>query len=102
MANLRADLLNEFRNQKYYAEMELVRLAQEPNMNYKNKIDKIAETLEKISVINQQIGLADAYFQAPEQQVQAPQVGEPIVGQPEGETVQVAQPLVHQGQSHGE
>ena len=117
MANLRADLLNEFRNQKYYAEMELVRLAQDPNMNYRIKIDRISELLGRISIINQKLGLADAYFAAPEpvapvqEGVPAPQgepaaqapVPAPVIEQPVEEAAPAApKPLVHQGQSHGE
>ena len=114
MANLKADLLNELRNQKYYSEMELLRLAQDPSMNYKQKISKIIEELEKIAGLNNKLALAEAYFQAPEQQVDpnAPQVTpEAPVDVPQApvdelpEQVKADVPPVNQplpGQSHGE
>jgi hypothetical protein len=86
MANLKLDLLNKLNNDKYYEELELVRLASDPNTNYKEKIDNMAYRLQSISILNAQIGLVGQYFQEP-----APAVN---IQQP------VAQ--VHQGQSHGE
>jgi hypothetical protein len=96
MANLKLDLLNKIKNEQYYEEMELVRLAQEPNMNYKEKIDSMSNRLAKIASLNAQIGLAEKYFQepVPPQQV-APQNAP--VNAPQGQSTQV-----HQGQTHGE
>jgi hypothetical protein len=91
MANLKLDLLNKLRNDKYYAELELVRLAQEPNMNYKDKIDLMTYKLGEISLLNANMGLAEQYFQEP---VQAPAAGAPVQAQPQGQ--------VHPGQTHGE
>lgn len=95
MANLKLDLLNKLRNDKYFEEIELVRLAEDPNTNYKNKIERIAERLEKIALLNAELGLVEQYFQQqpqPMQQVAPEQV--PVQGQPVGK--------VHQGQTHGE
>jgi len=101
MANLKADLLNELRNQKYFAEMELLRLAQEPNMNYKEKIQGIDGQLEEIALITNKIGLAEGYFQDAPPQEAAPNVPEaPVAEQPVPEQPQVAQP--QPGQSHAE
>lgn len=86
MANLKLDLLNKLRNDKYYEELELVRLAGDPNMNYREKIDLMDYRLERIALINSKMGLAEQYFQEPAQQ--------PMPQQPQGH--------VHQGQSHGE
>jgi len=88
MANLKLDLLNKLRNDKYYAELELVRLAQDPNMNYQEKINKMGSYLEKLSIQNAQMGLVEQYFQEP---VAQPQV---VQNAPTGQ--------VHQGQTHGE
>lgn len=86
MANLKLDLMNKLQNDKYFEEIELVRLAQEPNMNYKEKVEAMAYSLQSIAIINAQVGLVEQYFgeQVPQQQA----------AQPQGQ--------VHQGQSHGE
>jgi hypothetical protein len=93
MANLKLDLLNKLRNDKYYEELELVRLAQDPNMNYKVKIDDMHYRLQNIAMINAEMGLVEQYFQEPAPQGQQPQ-GQPVQQPPQGQ--------VHQGQSHGE
>jgi len=95
MANLKIDLVNKLNNEKFYAELELVRLAQEPNMNYKCKIDQMSGLLQEIAIINAKLGLVEQYFQGPvPQQAPAPQ-GQPVPQQaPQGK--------VHPGQSHGE
>jgi hypothetical protein len=92
MGNLKLDLINNLKNKKYYAEIELGRLAQEPNMNYEQKIDDMVCLLEKISIVNSNIGLAEQYFkdQAPEQQ-----------GFTQGQPLQQSG-NIHQGQTHGE
>lgn len=92
MANLKLDLKNKIGNEKYYEEMELIRLAQEPNMNYKEKIDSMQNRLEKLAILNAELGLIEQYFQEP---APAPVQGAPVPqGAPAGQ--------VHQGQSHGE
>jgi len=96
MPNLKLDLVNKLNNDKYYEELELVRLAQEPNMHYKEKIDLMGYKLEKLAILNAQLGLVNQYFQepaAPPAEVPAPQ-GAPVVEAPKGQ--------VHQGQTHGE
>ena len=115
MANLKADLLNELRNQKYYSEMELLRLAQDPTMKYRDKVLDIDEVLGEVALINQKLALAEAYFQNPEQPVEQPPVDVPQAPQ-EGPTPEMLQdvpdkqPVPEQqvvnqplpGQSHGE
>jgi hypothetical protein len=94
MANLKLDLLNKLRNDKYYEELELVRLAQDPNTNYKEKIDRMSDRLMTISILNAQMGLAEQYFQEPAP-VAAPVAGAPVPGSaPAG--------VVHPGQTFGE
>ena len=94
MANLKLDLLNKLRNDKYYEELELVRLAQDPNTNYKEKIDAMSYKLANISLLNAQMGLAEQYFQEPAPVAAAPQ-GAPVQGNaPAG--------VVHPGQTFGE
>jgi len=92
MANLKLDLLNKLRNDKYYEELELVRLAQEPNINYKMKIDNMGDSLAIIALLNAEMGLVEQYFQEPVPQVQG--TPQPAPQQPTGQA--------HQGQSHGE
>jgi hypothetical protein len=57
MANLKVDLINKITNEKYFAEIEIGRLAQEPNMNYKEKIDKMEILLQEIILANAKIDL---------------------------------------------
>jgi hypothetical protein len=95
MANLKLDLLNKINNKKYFQEMELVRLAQDPNMNYEIKINTMTEILATIAILNAQVGGVEQYFQEPapapvQAQVPSPQVQQVPAGQ------------VHQGQTHGE
>jgi len=98
MANLKLDLLNKLRNDKYYEELELVRLAQDPNANYKEKIDAMSFRLSNLAMLNAQMGLVEQYFQEPvPQQQPQPQVMPeqvPVGAPPAGK--------VHQGQTHGE
>jgi hypothetical protein len=98
MANLKIDLLNKLRNDKYYEELELVRLAQDPNTNYKGKIDAMSAQLEKIVILNASMGLVEQYFQEQPQQVpmqhQVAPEQVPVGGAPAGR--------VHPGQTHGE
>jgi hypothetical protein len=94
MANLKLDLLNKLNNDKYYEELELVRLAADPNTNYKSKIEEMSYRLANIAMLNAQVGLVAQYFQdqVPPQQVATDQ--QPVMQQPAGK--------VHQGQTHGE
>lgn len=88
MTNLKLDLLNKHKNDKYYAELELVRLVNDSTLNYKSKIDLMSELLENIAILNAQIALVEQYFQdTPPQQEERP----------------IQQPThKHQGQTHGE
>jgi hypothetical protein len=91
MANLKIDLLNNLRNDKYFKEIELVRLAGDANMNYEIKINEIVHILSGISRIDDAIKLADKYFleQQPQQNI----------------SNNVQQPIsthIHNGQTHGE
>lgn len=94
MANLKVDLVNKLNNDKFYAEIELVRLAQEPNMNYKQKIELMEVELTTIALTNGMLGLVEQYFQEPAQPAPAPAQPATPSQQPTGQ--------VHAGQSHGE
>lgn len=63
--DLKVDLINKLNNDKYYEELELIRLASDANMNYKRKIELMSNSLLNISELNSQIGLAGQYFQEP-------------------------------------
>lgn len=91
MANLKLDLVNKINNEKYYDEIELIRLAQDPNTNYKNKIEDMGALLKKIAIHNAQLGLVEQYFKEPEQQ------NAPVTNPPQAAPTQT-QP----GQSHAE
>ena len=90
MANLKLDLVNKLNNEKYYEEIELIRLAQDPNANYKEKIEMMDDNLTAIALINAKVGLVDQYFQEPAPQ-NAPAGNAPA---PQGD--------VKPGQSHAE
>ena len=94
MANLKQDLIDQLGRKKYFAELELGRLAQEPNMDYKLKINLMDKKLQEIDIVNGQIALAQTYF--PDQPAVAPvQVAtDKVPIQPQ------TQPLP--GQSHAE
>ena len=65
MANLKIDLFNKFSNDKYYAELELQRLASVDYLTYEEKVNKMAEQFNKISLINSNIELLEVYFTQP-------------------------------------
>lgn len=62
MADLKQDLLGLVVNEKTYDELELARLASEPNMNYRLKISQMHEILKKIHTHNGAIDLINMYF----------------------------------------
>jgi hypothetical protein len=88
MANLKLDLINKINNDKYFEELELVRLAQDPNMNYREKVELMTDSLAEIALLDAQLSLVEKYFQEPAQA--APAVQQAPAGQ------------VFNGQSHGE
>jgi len=97
MANLKLDLVNKINNRKYYDELELIRLAQEPNMNYGEKLELMDELLENIALVNLQLGLInEVYFKEP-----APQEA-PVAAPADAPVAAAPAAKVHQGQSHGE
>jgi len=97
MANLKLDIIKIYSDNKMYAELELVRLAQEPNMNYKNKLNLMDEELNILIKSNAKIELINQYFQEP-----APQAAPA----PQQEAAPAPAPVpagtAHKGQSHGE
>jgi len=103
MANLKLDLQNRLNNQKFFAELELVRLAQEPAMNYELKIEQMDVQLQQLAVVNAKIGLVDQYFQEPAAGAPgappAPQAPPAPAKEP---VAQAPAAQVHKGQSHGE
>ena len=99
MANLKQDLLNDLGNEKYYAELELARLAADPNMVYKDKIDAMADLLKGLAEVDLATQLVGKYFQEPEQQEGPVQ---PQAEQPAPAPEQPQQPAPHQGQTHAE
>lgn len=101
MADLKLDLVNKLNNEKYYEEIELIRLAGDPNMNYKDKIDTMSFKLGTITLLNAKIGLIEQYFQEPTHQNAPAPAGEKVAATPAPEG-QVPQGQVHRGQSHGE
>lgn len=88
MPNLKLDLLDKLRRDKYFAEIELGRLAQDPSMNYESKILQMKSMLQDIALLNSSMGLAEQYFTEP---VPAP-----------ASAPNVPQGQVHPGQTHGE
>ena len=107
MANLKLDLINNLNNEKYYDEIELIRLAQDPNMNYKEKLNLMSNKLKNLVLVNARLGLVEQYFKEPT--AQTPTTGMPATPPT---TPPITPPItppatpvkgkVHQGQSHGE
>lgn len=99
MANLKQDILNNLGNEKYYAEHELARLAQEPNMFYRGKVEQMSDLLKSLAEIDLATQLVGKYFNEP-----VPQEPAPAPEQPKAETPAPApeQPKAHPGQSHAE
>jgi hypothetical protein len=94
MANLKLDLKNKLNNDKYYQELELVRLAQDPNTNYEGKIASMQFQLQQLALLNAELGLVEQYFQEPPVATPATQGIPPQANAPAG--------VVHPGQTHGE
>jgi len=92
--NLKVDLINELVKQKYFAELELGRLAGDPNMNYEEKIYLMQIKLKKIALLNGEITLGNQYFPDP-----APAV--PDQAPTENSSAQPKTQLLP-GQTHGE
>jgi len=99
MPNLKLDLINRFTERKMLAELELVRLAQEPNMNYREKLELMEKELDVLRVVDAKLALVNQYFQDPQQQQQAPA---PAPAPQEQAPAPAPKGKVHQGQSHGE
>lgn len=91
MANLKKDLLNNLGNEKYYSELELARLAQDPNMVYKDKVEEMSLILKELALIDLSTQLAGKYFPDQQNEGQMTQQGQ-----------QDEKPNTHPGQSHGE
>ena len=92
--NLKADLINQLGNGKFYAELELGRLAADPNMNYKLKLDLMEEKLKEISLLNGEMALAQQYFPEPAPPVSDQGKTENLPVQPKAQALP--------GQSHAE
>jgi hypothetical protein len=106
MADLRTDLVNELRNQKYYLEQDLVRLVSSQATSYKGRLKEIKECLVEIGKCNTGIALTDVYMPAQEQTSQG---GQPAATAEAGQADDVITgnapapaPQPHAGQTHGE
>ena len=84
MADLREDLIKSIIEEKRFEEIELNRLSADPNMNYREKLEKINEVLKKIVLANMKTTLIDFYYGQPQQPQQPQKQG------------------IHNGQTHGE
>lgn len=101
MANLKLDLINKFNNEKMFAELELVRLAQEPNMNYEEKLDLMQVQIDRLILLDGRQAKVDQYFQEPAPQA-APAPAPAPEQAPAPAPAAEPQAKVHKGQSHGE
>jgi len=88
MANLKLDLINKITNVKYFDEIEFIQLAQNPTMDYREKLDKMEYLLSNIAINNSKLGLVEQYL--PDNPPQQAPVGNK------------QQSKIHEGQSHGE
>jgi hypothetical protein len=102
MANLKLDLVNKLNNDKFYEELELIRLAQDPAMNYKLKIDLMQSQLGNLALLNAEIGLVEEYFkEPPAPAAQAPAQADAAPVKEEAPAPKEA-PKPQAGQSHAE
>ena len=89
MANLKQDLINNLGNEKYYNEIEIVRLLQEPNMNYKEKIEALTLLLKEVATLEMGMQLIGKYLpeipQTTMTQNQPNQPAQPAPGQTHAE-----------------
>lgn len=100
MANLKLDLINKITNVKYFDEIEFIQLAQDPTMNYRDKLDKMDYLLKNLAETNAKLALVEQYLpEAPQQGAPAPAPAPAAAPAP---TQNKPQRKVHQGQSHGE
>lgn len=75
---LQTDLVNKLTNDKFYKEIELQRLASEPNMNYETKINEMLSIIELISIIDSKLALIEKYFgNRPEKELTTPEANLP-------------------------
>lgn len=96
--NLKADLIQKFNQNKYFAEQELVRLATPATSStipYSTKLELIEEQIKLIAESNMNIALVNQYFQ----EAQTQQPTQPVVENKEPAQQQTG---AHAGQSHGE
>jgi hypothetical protein len=70
--NLKEDLTDFIKREIRFAEIELVRLSQDSNTEYEEKLQSMGYQLEKIAVANGKLGAVNQYFVEP-QQPQQPQ-----------------------------
>lgn len=103
---LKNDVLNELRNEKYYAQDDLRVIVDDSTMSQREKVEAVISVVNSLVSIDAKIATVDAIFQAPAepQAAPAPAMPEPD-GQPEGEPTNVIEPtgeLNAQGQTHGE
>lgn len=92
-SNLVTDLFNNLNTERYFLEMEFGRLSQDPNINYKEKIDKMTSILKDIVIIKNAIPQLNTYYPGQVPNSQAPQ---------QNNTNQQQNVKTHPGQSHGE
>jgi hypothetical protein len=59
---IKRDIFDELIRDKKFLEMELAGLGQNSIISYKEKIEKMTETLKAIAVVNGSFGLLDAYI----------------------------------------
>lgn len=62
MGDIKIDLLNKISNDKYFEELELIRLSNDQHIIYKKKIDLMDAVLTKIALINIKLALIEQYF----------------------------------------
>jgi len=80
---LKTDVLNELRNQKYYAQDELKQRVDDVSLSQREKVEAIIELAGEMVEIENKISLVDAIFVDTTPQVQVPAPSEPIIGNEE-------------------
>lgn len=70
--NLKNDLLNKLTVDRQFKEVEFVRLANEPNMNYEDKINSMLFYAKEMATIDLQLNVINFYFKDQTQQTAQP------------------------------
>lgn len=62
MIDVKVDLLNKIKMDKYYEEKDLIRIAKNNQISHRKKIEKLDEIFKNIALLNNKLILVEQYF----------------------------------------